>query len=98
MSGRRAPELAAGAVGHVLQQHVDSSLQALVCLCGPLPDAGKSKVLGDWSAAMARTEAYLKLKFGHWEVAPYKLAIIGHHDERIAREGILACFAWYEEW
>ena len=74
MSGRRAPELAAGAVDRFVSQHLHGGERALIVLCMPLLDEQKAFILGDWSSAAARLSQFLEVKLGFWKVCPHRLA------------------------
>ncbi|OLP99541.1 hypothetical protein AK812_SmicGene17893 [Symbiodinium microadriaticum] len=95
MCGRRAPEMSAGMLEHVLAQHLDSGRAELVLICSGLSDEGSAMILSEWSASTARLATFLKLKFAFWGNLPHKLAAIGHHDESMARSVLKQCLSEY---
>ena len=96
MSGRRAPELAAGALGTLISKHVDSAKSRLALVLGGLPEEASQFILQDWSTSSARLSAFLQLKFRFWSVLPHKLVGIGHHSEAVSRSIISECVRWFD--
>ena len=88
MAGRRAPELAGGALDNIVRDAFATQHTELLLSCHGLEDRDKDKVLKDFAAGQAKLEQYFVVKFSHWTTLPHKLCVLGHHSEALARAGL----------
>ena len=88
MAGRRAPELASGALDNIVRDAFATQHTELLLSCHGLEDRDKDKVLKDFAAGQAKLEQYFVVKFSHWTTLPHKLCVLGHHSEAVARAGL----------
>ena len=86
MVGKRAPELAAGALDLFLRQHADSNLAEVLRDCDKcLTEQELSVVVEDYRLGLAHL---MKLVFGklqQWQVLPWKLAALAHWGKEVVR-------------
>ena len=97
MSGRRGPELAAGALDVILRDNFDKQRTHLNMACSSLQREDADKICHDFSAGQAKLEQFLVLKFSFWGALPHKLCVLGHHVEVEARLGLKAAKDIFEE-
>ena len=71
----------------VLASLHDKCLAQVVLICVVLNTDDRKRVMDDFYAGKAFIEYILILKLGFWETLPYKLAVLGHPDEEVARVG-----------
>ncbi|OLP74229.1 hypothetical protein AK812_SmicGene46297, partial [Symbiodinium microadriaticum] len=97
MSGRRGPELAAGALDAILRDNFGTQRTQLLMACSSLQPEDADKICHDFSVGQAKLEQFLVLKFSFWGALPHKLCVLGHHDEAEARAGLKAAKDMFEE-
>ena len=91
MSGRRAPEMAAGAFRKFVMDAIDlRSADVLADARVHLNENQSAVVVQDMELGTAHLAATMQLKLAHWEKPPWKLCGLAHHDpitaSRVARE------------
>ena len=97
LAGRRAPELAAGALDDVVQQTLQTQHAELLMACSSLPSEDRDTVLKDYASAQAKLENYLAIKFAFWKALPHCLLVLGHHSEHVARSSLTQAKQLYDE-
>ena len=86
MSGRRAPELAAGALLQCMDELWDThSASLLVQHSRHLSHTDKLRVLGDWESGRQAFHFYVTVKLAPWQSLPLCLCGIAHMDIVVAR-------------
>ena len=86
MEGRRAPELAAGALRDMLSQLGSLKLGALACTQRRhLSDEQWRAVVTDFEHGRAHMQTLLAIKLSAWDRLPWLLCGLAHHDEGVAR-------------
>ena len=96
MRGRRAPEVAEGALSRLIDDLFlfnDSQL-ALVHTAG-LEEEKRSRLLLDWSAMKVHMRMQFALKLSPWQKLPLSTLGLGHWDESVARRMLWSCMV---EW
>ena len=88
MAGRRAPELASGALHDLVKKTFQSQHTQILADCAVLSVEQGNKILQDFAAGQARLEQFFTLKFSFWKTLPHKLCVLGHFMEDIARAGL----------
>ncbi len=92
MKGKRAPELAAGALAHTFDSICELSLTELTAAASACngPEEETNQILSDFESARSYMKFGIEMKFGFWDQLPWKLAGLAHHrsDEarRVGRE------------
>lgn len=98
MAGKRAPELAAGHVGHVVEQLCGTLVQDVIAAHGPLSREQTRSMLADFIAVKDRISLNLQSKLDFWQRLPYLLAGISHDDTDVARRCATQCIeAWQRD-
>ena len=52
--------------------------------------------MSDWARCVGRVSNFLLTKFSFWHTPPHALAVLGHYDEKIARDKLHACQTWFK--
>ena len=97
LAGRRAPELAAGALDTLIQECFKTQHAELLVTCASLPRDEADSVLQDFARGQAKLEHFLMLKFAFWKALPHSLCALGHHSEATAREALTRARQVYDE-
>ena len=87
MAGRRAPELAAGALDEIIQEEFRAQRVELLLACSALTPDHLDKILKDFARGQAHLEEFFTLKLSFWQALPRQLCILGHYREDVARGG-----------
>ena len=91
MAGRRAPELATGALQSYFQALADSYLADLLRSCPPMSGEDMQQVLADFSSGKSGVLGYLTQKLECWDVLPWKFAGLGVENQVKARACAKSC-------
>ena len=89
--GRRAPELAFGVLDTKIDLMVAASLSEILSASRSLTEDEQATLLLDFNQAVDKTVFEVQLKTGHWQMLPWKLCIVAHVDEEVARAGVRSC-------
>jgi hypothetical protein len=86
MEGRRAPELAAGALRDMMSHLGSLKLGTLACARRrQLSDEQWREVVTDFEHGRAHMQTLLAIKLSAWDRLPWLLCGLAHHDEGVAR-------------
>ena len=85
--GAKTPELAAGYVKKIVSDFMAATKRRLLKVCNRLSPAEREIVMGNFSKGSLHMGCIITLKLAIWDNLPHKLAVMGHCDENIAREG-----------
>jgi hypothetical protein len=86
LKGRRAPELAAGALRTTFEKMVANSSALLSRLLSNLhTEEDRAQLAADYHSAMDTMSLHLQTKTAHWQSLPWLCAGMAHPDEDIAR-------------
>ena len=85
MRGKRAPELARGAVLDIVRQIAQESRVALLETVGALQESDLDNILQDYDVGRCCLEEIAKVKFGFWNHLPWVLASLADSCEEGAR-------------
>ena len=96
MAGRRAPELAAGALDVLVQDCFQAQQLELAVACAGLSQEGRDRAMKAYAKGRANIENYLQVKFQFWRSLPHTLCAVGHFDEQVARQNLRVAKAAYE--
>ncbi|CAE7345990.1 unnamed protein product [Symbiodinium microadriaticum] len=86
MRGRRAPEIAEGALGRLIDdlfRYNDSQLALMQA--ANLPDEDRTRLLLDWSAMKVHMRMQFSLKLSPWNHLPLSSLGLGHWDQSVAQ-------------
>eukprot|EP00969_Alexandrium_andersonii_P287624 12715577-Alexandrium_andersonii.AAC.1 len=83
MRGKRAPELAGGALPRVLSKLTDIGIASVLVHTAALEDIDKQRILEDWRNGCAFVTDQLTRKMAFWQVLPWKLAGLMHHEPEV---------------
>ncbi|CAE7909467.1 retm [Symbiodinium microadriaticum] len=97
MAGRRAPELASGALQGVLDEAFRSQQTELLLACSSLSASDRDTVLLDFGRGQAKLQNFLSIKLGFWQALPHRLLVLGHHNEAVARASLTEAKAIFDE-
>ena len=101
--GKRAPELATGALVSVLRQLSQMRLGALLASlhsrCQALPTSAQvlDKIARDFDKAQLHLLAALQNKSSCWSTLPWLLIGVGHHDPAVSRSAANRCLGAWDE-
>ena len=87
MSGRRAPNMAAGEVMSTLMRFMSTSAGTLMAKLTAiaLPQEVFAEIMRDFDAARQHIILYFRLKFSYWAQLPWILFALGHLVEATAK-------------
>ena len=87
MKGKRAPELAAGALGETFETLLSSRKASLLRKMSEqqLSQENEALVLQDFDAGKNYIQLGLQVKLDFWTKFPWRLAALGHRDTDVAR-------------
>ena len=87
MKGKRAPELASGALNRVFDELVSMRKASLLRSMAEqhLDQEGHALVLHDFDAGRNYIQLGLQVKLDFWNKLPWRLAALGHNDTQVAR-------------
>ena len=85
MRGKRAPELARGAILDLFETIANESRVDLIAAIGDVSASSLSDILNDFDLGKLHMEEYIKVKFNFWSKLPWVLASLADWDEARAR-------------
>ena len=97
MRGKRAVEVASGAIAEYMAQRRQTAASDLLCR---LPESLTSdeivSIVDDFNFGVAHMDAQASLKLRHWSLLPWSLAGSGHWNEDIARKCVEKCLKLFD--
>ena len=97
MRGKRAPELACGALHALFKELAEETKKSwMTWRCDGLTAEETQLLLSDFSIGQERISTFLQLKLMFWRQLPWALAGILHHDSAIARDAAAQCLHQYD--
>lgn len=99
MKGKRAPELAAGALDATFDALWGGARDSLLEKCAELgaTDEQQAVLLNDFEAGRSFLQLGLQVKLDFWTRLPWKLAALGHFDVGVARRVAADCVQAFDE-
>ena len=97
LAGRRAPELAAGALDKMIADAFGKQRAELIVACSSLSPEHRGAVTQDFASGQAKLEHFLVVKFGFWTTLPHCLCVLGHWSEAEAKSGLAKAKELYEQ-
>ena len=99
MNGKRAPELAAGALDAVLEELRWQSEAAILEVAGHTGAEPEDvqRVMQDWGAGRTLIQATLQIKMRFWTLIPWRLAALLAPDVAAARAAAAQALAQYDQ-
>ena len=98
MGGKRAAELACGALSQVFEALADMGkllIDSRVCMAG-LSAEESGQIAVDWDNARSHLEMALRAKTAFWQELPWRLCGLGHPSPDLARQCGRACMDIYD--
>ena len=95
-SGKRAPELACGALPQELKRIWQIKQLKVFDLCTGLQKSDHDSVVDDFEKARSVMETILIAKTSFWQVIPWKLCGLCHYDRQLAQECARLCIGTYD--
>ena len=97
LRGCLAPFLAAGRLNAFLDELLDVANTHVIRAAVSLDAPDKKLLAQNFNAAKGRLITFFKIKFGCWQVLPYRAASLGHPDAGISRAILAECVLQFDE-
>jgi hypothetical protein len=98
MRGKRAAELASGAIAERMEEGRQAVSSELLCL---LPESLSSaevvRIVDDFNFGTAHMIGQTSLKMRHWSLLPWRLAALAHWSEDVARSSVGASLKLFDD-
>ena len=97
MEGKRAPELACGALAGKVDETFTEGGRRVIEACAGLGDAERDTVLSDWSRASAAIAHIVQAKTAFWQSLPWRLCGLAHQSAECASAAAADCIRAFDE-